>query len=216
LGKKNNVKIIEIIDDKSSQSNNLLCSKNKAIYEFSKIKYGDSVDIILHTGGGVGTIASYCIDRIVEIKKNGGKVRMFVPFYACSAGSMLALGGHELYMNSYSVLTPFDSQINNAPASTYERVLEYKGTRASDSTIISTDIARKDAFRSDETFNKIVSRYVPETIDMIRHHMFINENNQHSRLFTVSELNKFGIIINGTCPDEITDIVIKKSKMELS
>jgi ClpP class serine protease len=68
----------------------------------------DQISIILNTVGGY--ISSS--DLIVEILKNyKSKVTIYIPCYAFSAGTMLALCGDEIYMNDYSMMGPVDPQL---------------------------------------------------------------------------------------------------------
>ena len=73
---------------------------------------GDDVplDIILHTPGGL-VLAALQIARAIGDHK--AKVTVFVPHYAMSGGTLIALAADEIVMSKYAVLGPVDPQLGN-------------------------------------------------------------------------------------------------------
>jgi ClpP class serine protease len=100
-----------------------------------------AIDLILHTPGGL-VLASEQISRaLVEHK---GKVTVFVPHYAMSGGTMIALAADEIVMDPNAVLGPVDPQIGGAPAASIMKVVEQKPIeRIADQTLILADMSRK-------------------------------------------------------------------------
>jgi ClpP class serine protease len=73
-----------------------------------------------------------------------GKVSVFVPHYAMSGGTLIALAADEIVMDSNAVLGPVDPQIGDVPAASILKVLEFKKPRqVSDEVLILADIAAK-------------------------------------------------------------------------
>ena len=69
---------------------------------------GDSIDVILETPGGNGTVA----DDIVHILREKFKsVAFIVPGQAKSAGTIMVMSGDEILMNARSAVGPIDAQI---------------------------------------------------------------------------------------------------------
>jgi ClpP class serine protease len=66
------------------------------------------IDMILHTPGGLVLAAEQIAKALVEHK---GKVTVFVPHYAMSGGTLLALAADEIVMDANAVLGPVDPQI---------------------------------------------------------------------------------------------------------
>ena len=62
---------------------------------------------------------------------NQGKVTVFVPHYAMSGGTLLALTADELVMDPNAVLGPVDPQIGDMPAASIVKLLELKPRRKS-------------------------------------------------------------------------------------
>jgi hypothetical protein len=88
-----------------------------------RIPTGSSIDFLLHTLGGDVDAA----DKIVRILQrrvgSDGELRVVVPDYAKSAGTLIAIGAHWIVMSDSSELGPIDPQIHIrgswCPAHTY-------------------------------------------------------------------------------------------------
>src|SRR2546428_4552289 len=71
------------------------------------------LDLILHTPGGLVLAAEQIAKALVEHK---GKVTVFVPHYAMSGGTLIALTADEVGMDPNPILGPVDPQIGGLPA----------------------------------------------------------------------------------------------------
>ncbi len=99
------------------------------------------IDIILHTPGGL-VLASEQIAR--ALLRHKAKVTVFVPHYAMSGGSLIALSADEIVMDPNAVLGPVDPQIGKYAAASILRVLREKERKdIDDETIILADMAEK-------------------------------------------------------------------------
>ncbi len=74
------------------------------------IPSGENVDLILHTGGGDIDAAEKLISMIRK-KVVKARLRVIVPDYAKSAGTLIALGADSIVMSDMSELGPIDPQI---------------------------------------------------------------------------------------------------------
>lgn len=81
------------------------------------------IDVILHTPGGLALAAEMIATALHE---HPAKITVFIPFYAMSGGTLLALTADEIHMEKFSVMGPVDPQIEGVPASAYMLVLEKK------------------------------------------------------------------------------------------
>src|SRR3977135_1231194 len=77
------------------------------------------IDIILHTPGGLVLAALQIAHAIREHKS---KVTVFVPHYAMSGGTLIALAANEIVMSKHAVLGPIDPQLGQWPAARLTRV----------------------------------------------------------------------------------------------
>ncbi len=99
------------------------------------------IDLVLHTPGGL-VLAALQIARAVKDHK--GKVTAFVPHYAMSGGTLIALAADEIIMDRHAVLGPVDPQMGQSPAASLLKVLEKKPIeRVEDNSIVMADIAEK-------------------------------------------------------------------------
>ncbi|TMG72813.1 MAG: hypothetical protein E6H75_14745 [Betaproteobacteria bacterium] len=99
------------------------------------------IDIILHTPGGLVLAAEQIAKALVERK---GKVTVFVPHYAMSGGTLIALAADEIVMDANAVLGPVDPQIGDMPAASIVKAVQIKGPqRVSDEMLVLADIAQK-------------------------------------------------------------------------
>ncbi len=81
------------------------------------------IDLILHTPGGL-VLASLQIARAMSTRP--GKVTVFVPHYAMSGGTLIALAADEIVMSEHAVLGPVDPQIDQMPAASLLRAVAKK------------------------------------------------------------------------------------------
>lgn len=98
------------------------------------------IDLILHTPGGLVLAAEQIAKALSEHK---GKVTVFVPHYAMSGGTLIALAAAEIVMDRNAVLGPVDPQIGGVPAASILKVAEIKKLAASDETLLMADMAMK-------------------------------------------------------------------------
>src|SRR5439155_17556302 len=81
------------------------------------------LDLILHTFGGLVLAASQIAKAI---KRHPAKTTVFVPHYAMSGGTLIALAANEIIMDANAVLGPIDPQLGDFPAASVLRVVERK------------------------------------------------------------------------------------------
>jgi ClpP class serine protease len=99
------------------------------------------IDLILHTPGGL-VLATEQI--ALALCRHPGKVTVFIPHYAMSGGTLLALAADEIVMDENAVLGPVDPQLGQWPANSILKVVEQKQiNEVDDETLIMADIARK-------------------------------------------------------------------------
>jgi ClpP class serine protease len=99
------------------------------------------LDLVLHTPGGLA-LAALQIARALRDRK--AKVTVFVPHYAMSGGTLIALAAGEIVLSQHAILGPIDPQIGEYPAASFLRVVSQKpAAETEDETLIKADLARK-------------------------------------------------------------------------
>src|SRR5437764_449622 len=81
------------------------------------------LDLILLTPGGL-VLAAIQIARAIDRHK--GKVTVFVPHYAMSGGTLIALAADQIVMSEHAVLGPVDPQLGQFPAASLLKVVRAK------------------------------------------------------------------------------------------
>jgi ClpP class serine protease len=73
------------------------------------------------------------------------KVTVFVPHYAMSGGTLVAVAADEIVICKYSVLGAIDPQFGDSPAASLLKVVEQKPVaEIDDQTLIRADIGEGD------------------------------------------------------------------------
>jgi ClpP class serine protease len=99
------------------------------------------IDFVIHTPGGL-VLAAMQIARAVEAHK--AKVTVYVPVYAMSGGTLIALAADEIVLGEFSVLGPIDPQIAGLPAASIVKARDSKPVEGVfDLTLVLADVAEK-------------------------------------------------------------------------
>jgi ClpP class serine protease len=123
-------------------SNSISVDDSEAILRAIRLTPQDRpIDLILHTPGGLLLAAEQIAKALVNHK---GKVTVFVPHYAMSGGTLMALAADQIVMDQNAVLGPVDPQIGDMPAASIIRVVELKRPPAvGDEMLVLADMAVK-------------------------------------------------------------------------
>jgi ClpP class serine protease len=118
------------------------------------------IDLILHTPGGLVLAATQIASALADHK---GKVTVFVPHYAMSGGTLLALAADEIAIDRHAVLGPVDPQLGGMPAASILKVLERKDAKdIDDDTLIQADMASKAMAQVKEFVEDLLAKKMPE------------------------------------------------------
>jgi len=159
------------------------------------------IDLILHTPGGL-VLASEQIAR--ALLRHEAKVTVFVPHYAMSGGTLIALGANEIVMDPNAVLGPVDPQVGQYAAVSILRVLKEKERKdIDDETIILADMAEKAIKQVRECVRELLSEKMgPETAQVLADNLS-NGQWTHDYPLTCDELKGLGVVICTDMPREI-------------
>jgi ClpP class serine protease len=118
------------------------------------------IDLILHTPGGLVLASTQIASALAD---HEGKVTVFVPHYAMSGGTLLALAADEIAMDRHAVLGPIDPQLGGMPAASILKVLERKDAKdIDDDTLIRADMASKAMAQVNEFVEDLLAKRIPE------------------------------------------------------
>jgi len=122
------------------------------------------IDLVLHTPGGL-VLAAEQIS--CALKRHKGKVTVFVPHYAMSGGTLVALSASEIVMDPDAVLGPVDPQLGSSQGGYYPAVSILKSIlepnpHREDHTLILADMARKAMDQVYDLAYSLVKEKMPE------------------------------------------------------
>jgi ClpP class serine protease len=113
------------------------------------------LDLVLHTPGGL-VLAATQIARAVC--KHKGKVSVFVPHYAMSGGTLIALAADEIVICEHAVLGPVDPQLGQYPAASIIKVARQKPiAEIDDQTLILADQAEKAVAQMEHEVSELLA-----------------------------------------------------------
>jgi ClpP class serine protease len=114
------------------------------------------LDLVLHTPGGL-VLAALQIAKAVREHK--ARVTVFVPHYAMSGGTLIALAADEIVMCKHSVLGPIDPQLGDSPAASLIKVVGEKPVaKIDDRTLVLADVGRKAIAQVKQAASELLTR----------------------------------------------------------
>jgi ClpP class serine protease len=163
------------------------------------------VDIVLHTPGGL-VLAALQIARAIGDHK--AKVTVFVPHYAMSGGTLIALAADEIVMSKYAVLGPVDPQLGQRPAASLLKVVEQKPiAEIDDETLIQADVARKAIAQVKEAARELLLRHLPaEAAEALADKLSIGTWT-HDFPISASLARELGLPVSTDMPRDVLDLM---------
>src|SRR3984893_10416964 len=114
------------------------------------------LDLVLHTPGGL-VLAALQIAKAVREHK--ARVTVFLPHYAMSGGTLIALAADEIVMCKHSVLGPIDPQLGDSPAASLIKVVGEKPVaKIDDRTLVLADVGRKAIAQVKQAASELLTR----------------------------------------------------------
>lgn len=166
------------------------------------------IDLILHTPGGLVLAAEQIA---CALKRHKGKVTVFVPHYAMSGGTLIALAADEIVMDPNAVLGPVDPQLSTGqgyiPAASVLRAFEVPNPNREDQTLILGDIAKKAIEQVYRTVYSLLCDKLPETQAQQAAHILSEGHWTHDYPITVEELRQMGLPVSEDMPKEVYELM---------
>ncbi|HHV78410.1 MAG TPA: hypothetical protein GXX40_02130 [Firmicutes bacterium] len=163
------------------------------------------IDLIVHTPGGLVLAAEQIA---LALCKHRAKVTVFVPHYAMSGGTLLALAADEIVMDENAVLGPVDPQISSYPAASILNVVRAKGVdKVDDNTLILADIAEKAIRQVKETVECILKEKLPEEEAERVSGVLTKGYFTHDYPLTFDKLQSLGLPVKAGLPTEVYELM---------
>ncbi|AEA34197.1 SDH family Clp fold serine proteinase [Hippea maritima] len=160
------------------------------------------IDMIIHTPGGVALAATQIAHALADRK---AKVKVIIPHYAMSGGTLIALAADEIIMDNYAVLGPVDPQLGNEPAASIVKIKELKDAKdISDETLVKIDISQKALNQMHNTVKSLLLKkgYNEESANRIASELSSGKWT-HDYPITVEQAKKLGLKISTDVPKEV-------------
>ena len=177
----------------------------KVLYAIRTTPADQPIDIILHTPGGL-VIAALQIGRALKAHK--GQVTVFVPHFAMSGGTLIAMSADEIVMSMHAVLGPIDPQINGLPAASIIKVAAEKPlSEIDDQTLILADVGQKAIDQLKRQATELLR--APLSADAAKELAVLMTSGRwtHDYPITVDEARELGLPVNTDMPEEILDLM---------
>ena len=163
------------------------------------------VDLVLHTPGGL-VLAATQIARAIRDRK--GKVTVFVPHYAMSGGTLIALAADEIVMSPHAVLGPVDPQLGQYPAASLLKAVSRKPVaEVDDQTLILADVAEKALVQLRESARELLTR--SQTADKAKElaDLLATGTWTHDFPITFDVAKQLGLKVSSEMPDDILQLM---------
>src|SRR3979411_2515575 len=129
-------------------------------------KPGKTIEIILHTPGGLVLAASQIARALHD---HDGRIVAVIPHYAMSGGTLIALAADEIILDRHAALGPVDPQLGQYAARSPVDVAALPG-RHSDRTLLLADVGRKALVQVEATVVGLLEKHMepPPARDVAR------------------------------------------------
>jgi ClpP class serine protease len=163
------------------------------------------LDMVLHTPGGL-VLAALQIAQAIRDHKS--KVTVFVPHYAMSGGTLIALAADQIVMCTHSVLGPIDPQLGDSPAASLIKVVEQKPVaEIDDQTLIRADIGRKAIAQVKQAAAELLQRTLPADRAEARAEKLATGTWTHDYPIWARTAKELGLPVRTDMPNEVLELM---------
>jgi ClpP class serine protease len=163
------------------------------------------LDLVLHTPGGL-VLAALQIAKAVREHK--GKVTVFVPHYAMSGGTLIALAADEIVMCEHSVLGPIDPQLGESPAASLIKVVGEKPVaKIDDRTLVLADVGRKAIAQVKQAASELLTRRLSAEQANTIAEKLTSGTWTHDYPIWASTANSLGLPTSTDMPDDVLQLL---------
>ncbi len=163
------------------------------------------IDLVIHTPGGL-VLAAMQIARAVEAHK--AKVTVYVPVYAMSGGTLIALAADEIVLGEFSVLGPIDPQIAGLPAASIVKARDSKPVAdVFDLTLVLADVAEKALAQVKRGAVELLTPRMEQAAAEALAAKLAGGHWTHDYALTADEALKLGLPVKVDMPKEVMELM---------
>jgi len=160
------------------------------------------IDFIIHTPGGLALAATQIAQALAD---HEAPVRVIVPHYAMSGGTLIALAADEIIMDKHAVLGPVDPQLGQEPAASIVKIKELKKPdEIDDATWVKIDVSEKALKQMFENVKSLLLKkgYSEEIAEKVAEELSTGKYT-HDYPVTVEHLQALGLKVSTDVPEEV-------------
>lgn len=162
------------------------------------------IDMVLHTPGGLALAASQIAHALA---RHQAKVTVFVPHYAMSGGTLIALAADEIILDDSAVLGPVDPQLGEYPAASILAAARTDNPNRDDHTLILADMAAKAIPQVESTIFDLLRKHMDEPHAQEIARVMTDGRWTHDYPLTVEKLQGYGLPVHTGLPEELYDLM---------
>jgi ClpP class serine protease len=163
------------------------------------------IDLILHTPGGL-VLAAMQIARAVEA--HPAKVTVYVPVYAMSGGTLIALAADEIVLGEFSMLGPIDPQISGLPAASIVRARDSKPIAdVWDLTVVLADVSEKALAQVKRGAVELLTPRLPQAEAEALAEKLAGGHWTHDYALTAKEASELGLPVKVAMPTDVLELM---------
>jgi len=160
------------------------------------------IDFIIHTPGGLALAATQIANALADHK---APVRVIIPHYAMSGGTLIALAADEIVMDNHAVLGPVDPQLGQEPAASIVKIKEIKDSNEiDDQTWVKIDVSEKALKQMHDNVVSIMTKagYDENTVKKVADELSQGKYT-HDYPITVEKVRELGLKVSTDVPEEV-------------
>ncbi len=160
------------------------------------------IDLIIHTPGGLALAATQIANALAD---HEAEVRVIVPHYAMSGGTLIALAADKIIMDEHAVLGPVDPQLGQEPAASIVKIKELKKPEdIDDATLVKIDISEKALKQMHDYVYNLLKRnnYSEEVAKRVADELALGKWT-HDYPLTIEHLKELGLRVSTDVPEEV-------------
>ncbi len=163
------------------------------------------LDLVLHTPGGL-VLASQQIARAIH--KHPGRVTVFVPHYAMSGGTLIALAADAIVMSPHAVLGPADPQLGGFPAASIVHVTRTKTLdELDDQTLILAHQAEMALEQLDRAVRELLEDDMPQDAADALSKRLTQGSWTHDYGIDAEEAQELGLPVTTDLPPQVYELM---------
>ncbi|MBT8471835.1 MAG: hypothetical protein KJN99_04470, partial [Marinicaulis sp.] len=142
------------------------------------------------------------------IKAHPGRTTVFVPHYAMSGGTLIALSADEIILSEHAVLGPIDPQIGGLPAASVVRVAQEKPIQSTDDyTLVLADVGAMAITQLQSAARELLTGTVSDNAAISIAEQLSSGRWTHDYPIAYGEAREIGLNVSNQMPADIMQLM---------